>query len=80
MFLVIKNGLKNITILFLNTKKPLILLQTIKKQFKKTYRTSKKTIRKHKPELVERAEEILSERASMLQREEEALRHAQKFI
>ena len=40
---------------------------------------AKKTIRKHKPELVERAEEILSERASMLQREEEALRHAQKI-
>ena len=30
MFFGHKNGLKNITILFLNTKKPLILLQTIK--------------------------------------------------
>ena len=34
MFLVVKNGLKNTIILFFNIKKPLLLLKTVKKQFK----------------------------------------------
>ena len=40
---------------------------------------AKVAIRKNKPELCQRAEEILLERASMLQRKEDAIQHARKI-
>ena len=78
--MVVKKWVEEHNNLVLQYQETITLIKNSKKTVQdKHIEQAKKAIKKHKPELGERAEAILLERASVLQREEESIQSVRKI-